>query len=394
MSSQVKKSALLFLTIFMAQLTAGCTGILDSTINPRAELTVYPQLIQVGEIVTLDARESSPVEGVITSYEWDFGDGQTSETVSAFTSHTYEKFGQYTVTVKVINDQGGSDESTQIVVVNGAPILNLTYPERVRSGDSILLDASATYDPEGASLMYAWDLDWTQDSDGDMDPRNDVDASEEKVVLPTTSSGIITGSVSVSDGQGADSFGTFEINVTERVFEVVWIYETIEFSWEEYLEQGESWETNVTPSDEGRVMEAYALLELDQDVAPPYDNFTLVFRMVEDGVRETQQTADGNYTNQESAKAEIEFQGINIEPESGLFTSDSEDQLLAQLLRGNGTLKGVGEWILSVRADQSDPDSYIPGVPDPDPGNDWTLNVQVLIARPSLTEVAVDESSM
>ena len=47
-----------------------------------------------------------------------------------------------------------------------------------------------------------------------------------------------------------------------------------------------------------------------------------------------------------------------------------------------------------MRADQSDPDSYIPGVPDPDPGNDWTLNVQVLIARPSLTEVAVDESSM
>ena len=36
---------------------AGCTGVLDSTVNPRATLEAYPTLIQAGEMVRLDARE-------------------------------------------------------------------------------------------------------------------------------------------------------------------------------------------------------------------------------------------------------------------------------------------------------------------------------------------------
>ena len=390
----MKSSSLMFAILLLTQLSAGCTGILDTTVNPRAELVAYPQLIQVGEMVTLDARESTAVEGVLVSFEWDFGDGQTAETVSAFTSHSYLQFGQYTVTVKVTNDQGGTDESTQVITVNGAPILNLTFPEQVRAGDSILLDASATYDPEGAQLMFAWDLDWTQDTDGDTDPRNDVDAAEDIVIVSTISSGVLKGSVVVSDGQGASTYGTFEIGIIQRLYEVVWIYETIEFSWDEYLEQGESWEANMTPSEAGRIMEIYALLELDQDVAPPFDNFTLALRILDDGIRISEQTGDGNYSNQESAKAEIEMLDINLQPENGLYFSDSEEQLLFELLTGNTTLNGLGEWIWIVSADQSDPDSFVPGMPDPDPGNDWELTIQILIGRPSLTEVAANESSM
>jgi PKD repeat protein len=390
----MKSSSLLFTLLLICQVTAGCTGILDTTVNPRAELVAYPQLIQVGEMVTLDARESSAVEGVLVSYEWDFGDGQTAETVSAFTSHSYLQFGQYTVTVKVTNDQGGTDESTQVITVNGAPMLNLTFPEQVRAGDSILLDATATYDPEGAQLMFAWDLDWTQDTDGDTDPRNDVDAAEATVIVPTTSSGVLKGSVVVSDGQGASSYGTFEISIIQRLYEVVWIYETIEYSWDEYLEQGESWDVNMTPSEVGRIMEIHALLELDQDIAPPYDNFSLVLRIMDDGLRTSKQTEEGNYSNQESAKAEIEILDFNIQPENALYSSDSEEQLLFELLRGNATLNGLGEWIWIVSADQSDPDSFFPGMPDPDPGNDWELTIQILIGRPLLTEVATNESSM
>ena len=68
---------------------AGCTGVLDTTVDPRASLNAYPLQIQEGETVTFDARDSEAVEGVITSYMWSFGDGLSSETVSGFTSHTY-----------------------------------------------------------------------------------------------------------------------------------------------------------------------------------------------------------------------------------------------------------------------------------------------------------------
>ena len=69
---------------------AGCTGLLDTAAEPRATMEAYPLLIQEGEMVTFDARESDAVEGIITEYRWDFGDGEKRETVTGFTSHTYE----------------------------------------------------------------------------------------------------------------------------------------------------------------------------------------------------------------------------------------------------------------------------------------------------------------
>jgi PKD repeat protein len=161
---------------------AGCTGVLDTTVDPRASLNAYPLQIQEGETVTFDARDSDAIEGVITAYKWDFGDGQSSETVSGFTSHTYASFGVFNAQLTITNDQGGTDDITTIVFVNGAPQLNLTFPDSIRSGDSALLDASESYDPEGKDLMFEWDLDWSEDSDNDGDPRNDVDATTDTCV--------------------------------------------------------------------------------------------------------------------------------------------------------------------------------------------------------------------
>ena len=59
--------ALVVMQTLLMSLLAGCTGALDTTVDPRATLEAYPTLIQEGEMVTLDARASSPVEGVILS---------------------------------------------------------------------------------------------------------------------------------------------------------------------------------------------------------------------------------------------------------------------------------------------------------------------------------------
>ena len=99
---------------------AGCTGALEFTVDPRANLNAYPLQIQEGETVTFDARDSEPIEGVITEYLWDFGDGQTSETTTGFTSHRYSTFGMFIVELTVVNDQGGKDRATATISVNGA----------------------------------------------------------------------------------------------------------------------------------------------------------------------------------------------------------------------------------------------------------------------------------
>ena len=73
-------ASIMFLSIFLT----GCIG-LDSSVDPRASLLAYPLSIQEGETVTLDATDSEAVDGVITDFEWDFGDGQKAETVIGFT---------------------------------------------------------------------------------------------------------------------------------------------------------------------------------------------------------------------------------------------------------------------------------------------------------------------
>ena len=197
------KWALIFVSLLFTQLLAGCTGVLEETVDPRASLTtIGPTDIQQGESVTFDALASDAIEGVITAFNWDFGDGTKTTTVGGFTSHQFMKSGQFNVKLTVTNDQGGSDSTTTLIKVNGAPEINISIPDVVRSGDIILLDASNTYDPENGVLKFAWDLNFLEDTDGDGDTRNDVDSTDERVYLPTETSGSIMGSLTVDDSEG------------------------------------------------------------------------------------------------------------------------------------------------------------------------------------------------
>ena len=369
---------------------AGCTGVLDTTVDPRASMNVYPLQIQEGETVTFDARDSEAVEGVITSYEWDFGDGLRSETVSGFTSHTYSTFGIFTAQLTITNDQGGTDDITTVVVVNGAPQLNLTVPESIRSGDSALLDASGSYDPEGKDLIFQWDLDWSEDSDKDGDPRNDVDATTDTVLVPTNKSGSITGSLFLDDGNGATAQEVFMLEVMTRKYEVTWKTMELEYSWDEYLAQGEEWQGNITPGSEGRVLDFEGVLTLDQDLLAPQDNFTLNLFIVDDNFKRSDQTAGENLTSNESATATVAGEGLNGFGEDGIFESDSEEALMTFLLSNPNERSGQGEWVWSVVAQQADPDPLFEGAPDPDPGNDWSLTIIVKVHVPQLVEIAYE----
>ena len=384
------KKGLLLAALLLVQLTAGCTGVLDSTVNPRAVLTATPMEIQQGEGVTFDARGSDAIEGIITEFQWDFGDGTKATTIAGFTSHQFLESGQFNVRLTVTNDQGGTDSSSVMVRVNGAPVLNLSIPSDVRSGDIVLLDASETTDPEGGALDFKWDLDFMSDSDGDGDPRNDIDSTDERVYLPTESSGTILGSLSVDDGQGGIVNQQFSIEVQPRRYKVAWVENTLEWDYDEYLAQGETWSDNMTPGIGARIIAYEALLELDQDILLPPDNFTLSLNVVDDGHRRSAQTSPGNLTQNESTKAEINASELNPMGPEGVFDADSEEQLLEGLLNEPGARFGQGEWIWTIYAQNSDPDSILPGQPDPDGGNDWTLTIIITVLTPVLTEVAYD----
>lgn len=384
-------SLVVLMSLVMATTSlAGCTGVLDTTVDPRASLNAYPLQIQEGETVTFDARDSEAVEGVITSYTWSFGDGLSSETVSGFTSHTYSSYGIFTAQLTITNDQGGTDDITATVIVNGAPQLNLTFPEVIRSGDSALLDASGSFDPEGKDLDYAWDLDWSEDSDKDGDPRNDIDATTDTVLIPTNRSGTITGSLNLDDGAGAKAEQVFTLDVLTRRYEVTWETIELDYSWDDYLDQGEEWQGNITPGLQGRVLDFEGILTLDQDLFAPQDNFSLSVYIVDDGYKRSDQTSGENLTSNESATATVSDQELNPFGEDGIFDSDSEQELLELLLMDASARTGQGDWTWSVIAQQADPDPLFEGSPDPDPGNDWSLVVLVKLHVPKLVEIAYE----
>ena len=69
-----------------------------------------------GPTVSFNSRSSSDADGDIRFYDWTFGDGSIDEVSDP--RHTYERAGPYQVTLRVTDNDGGVDTSTQTVVVN------------------------------------------------------------------------------------------------------------------------------------------------------------------------------------------------------------------------------------------------------------------------------------
>ncbi len=85
----------------MAVIKVGISGLHA----PQAAFTTEPEApYYVDQEITFDGRTSSDPDGSITSYEWRFGDG-TSGT-GPVVHHRYSRTGDYTVTLKVTDNDG------------------------------------------------------------------------------------------------------------------------------------------------------------------------------------------------------------------------------------------------------------------------------------------------
>ena len=191
-------------------------------------------------------------------------------------------------------------------------------------------------DPENGPLNFMWDLNFLEDSDGDGDTRNDIDSTEETVYLPTESSGTILGSLTVDDREGGIVTEQFTIEIQPRRYKVSWVENTLEWDYDEYLAQGETWTDNMTPGVGARIIAYDAVLQLDQDLFMPPDNFTLSLNIIDDGHRRSSQTSPGNITRNESTTAELNASNLNPAGQEGVFDADNIDQLLESLLNEPG----------------------------------------------------------
>ncbi len=376
---------LLVMLMLSVVLMAGCTSI--SVAKPRASLTGYPNEITSGEAVNLDARESTTSEGVITNFEWDFGDGNTSESLVGFTSHIYYEPGKYSITVTVTNSEGGKDSATTDIFVNGIPVIALNLPQLVKAGESIVIDASASYDPEGGELQYEWDSNLSKDSDNNGNPVDDIDYTEAIITLPTTKSGLITGRLKIIDDVGASVTQDWEVDVNTRDFEVRWAKRIREYTWSGNLKTGEEWNSSHMPAVDGILSSINATLTLTHDGNLLGDeNFTLSLE-----VPNNSWAADAESTRQtpaEEAKAIIYRENMNNIPNgTEIYSSDSKE-ILMLILFEDTSIFGAGDWVWEVHSNGLDtglPFDFPDGI---DPGNDWTLHLTFEVYEPVIVELA------
>lgn len=76
----------------------------DQNKGPNPFIQLSETTVRRGDLITFNGIKSEDSDGFIVTYEWDFGDGMTSEGMIA--EHAYDEAGQYIVTLKVTDDKG------------------------------------------------------------------------------------------------------------------------------------------------------------------------------------------------------------------------------------------------------------------------------------------------
>jgi len=375
--------------LLVAQMLSGCGGMGPG--SPNANINADREIINAGETVNFDARDStSPEPTIIDEYRWDFGDGDSRTTKQAIVSHMFSQPGSFVVQVVVANDEGSTDSASISIFVNAPPEIVLEMPDFVKTGQTALLDASSSTDYEGGALEFMWDFDAYLDSNGDGDPLNDADQSGAVAEVMYNETGNHTGAVTVVDDNGATTTSLWTLRVLARTFRVVWEETHLYYDWSGYLEQGTSYEIEHYPGEGARVISVSATLTLARDLLPiqwPEDNFTLGMEVPLSGLSSSTITTHDNIT--ENASAYLERMDMNSIPESGYtITADSKQALESSLLNQPGERVGQGVWEWTITALQCDPDLPIDGI-DPDQGNDWTLEAHFVVLILRISEVGI-----
>ena len=174
---------------------------------PTAVLNTTSTTGEAPFTTTFDSTGSSDADGTIVSWLWDFGDGTTS-TVANPGSKTYAAPGTYLATLTVTDDDG--DTGTDSVTITVTPGTGGNQPPvAVISADPtsgpaplvVVFSSAGSFDPDGTIVDYFWEFS------------NGRTTSRENPRLRFNNDGIYTGTLTVTDDQGATAADSITIVV-------------------------------------------------------------------------------------------------------------------------------------------------------------------------------------
>jgi PKD repeat protein len=176
------------------------------TIQNRAPKAVVPANFSVPTFVErlFDGSGSFDQDGLIQTYTWDFGDGQSA--TGRLAKHAFATIGPFTVTLTVRDDLGASGAATMLVTVtNNGPTVSVTGESSIYTADTAVFTATAQ-DRDGSLASWAWNF-----GDGG------TATTPNGATHPYPTRGTYTVTVTVRDDQGAEGSATFLLTVLNRL---------------------------------------------------------------------------------------------------------------------------------------------------------------------------------
>ena len=172
--------------------------------RPTAKFTYTPASPRVGEVVSFDGSASTDEDGTVQFYEWDFDNNGTADATGMFVNHVFDVGGSQPVTLKVTDNDGVIDYTTQTVTVriNTPPTADFTHsPATPTTADTIFFSDTSKDDDKIVEWLWAF-------GDGTTD---DVQSPSHKYDAVKT----YTVELTVTDSDGATGSVTKDISVGE-----------------------------------------------------------------------------------------------------------------------------------------------------------------------------------
>jgi hypothetical protein len=160
----------------------------NNTAPALHELKVSPAGALEGQAVTLSGRIEDPGAYDTFSMEVNWGDGSPLEVFhcGAVTplfnkSHRYVDDNQYSITLNLLDNDGGSDSETVMVMVNDVPpIVELEGADEADEGSLYTLKLGAVIDP-GHDMVTGYRVNW---GDGSSEVFTPSEIATHKGILP------------------------------------------------------------------------------------------------------------------------------------------------------------------------------------------------------------------
>ena len=129
-----------------SQTTSDSINVIVDNINDPPVANAGPDKFSyVDEIITFDGSGSYDPDGIIVSYAWTFGDGESGS--GEVVTHSYDSVGTYTVSLTVTDDDGATDIDYATVTIEDMP--------------------SEVVEFEDSFEVSEWNGLWTEDSQND-----------------------------------------------------------------------------------------------------------------------------------------------------------------------------------------------------------------------------------